>query len=532
MSLRMAEASLKAAVDRPGGLAPVERWVVFVAVLGTSMAFVDATAINVALPVVQQDFHAAATDLLWIVQAYNLTLAALLLLGGALGDRYGRRFVFGGGIVLFCVSSAVCGFATSSGMLVAARAWQGAGAALMIPGSLALIRTLVRAENLGRAIGIWTAGTAVATALGPALGGTLAGLGLWRQVFFLNLPLGGLALWLLGRLVPGDRLPRSNLPLDVPGALLATIALGALSFAAIEGGAAYKLSPSVITALVVGAAAAAMFLRVEVRSPNPLLPLTLFRSRPFNAACALTLTLYSSFYALLLLFPLNLVGVQGYDELTAGLAQLPLLAAVILASPLSGVLADRLGPRWPLGAGFVLAGAGLLLLAAPGKTSGAAAFWTCYLPQLILLGGGLGLSIPPLSTTVVRSGHADHAAALSAINSMLSRLANVLGVALLGSIALAVSHACMQMDAAQHSAVANQGTVNLLPALRSGGGSAAGATENTDANLPGGIGQKAFVAGFRVVMIVCGLGVWIAALMGIRRIGAPTESLGAVSFNA
>jgi EmrB/QacA subfamily drug resistance transporter len=360
-------------------------------------------------------------------------LTALLLAAGALGDLHGRRRVFAIGIALFALASLACGLAPRSSVLVAARAVQGAGAALMIPGSLALIAATFPAERLGRAVGAWSALSVVAMALGPVLGGALAERGLWRGVFLLNLPPALAALALLAR-VPESRSGESAARFDLAGTTLALAGLLGLCYGLLAAPERGWTDARVMGALSFGLALLAVFARVEARAARPMLPLALFRSRALAVAAAVTLLLYAAFHGWMVFVPLHLVNAQGYDELQAGLAQLPLLALLVLLSPLAGRLVDRRGARLPLTLGTALTTLGFLGFRAAGHTAGPSEYATRFLPSFLALGAGLGLCIAPLSTLVVASVGRERFALASGINSTLSRLAGVLGVALLGAL--------------------------------------------------------------------------------------------------
>jgi len=419
----------------------VERRVLAAAVLASAMAFVDATALNVALPALQAALGASGAALLWIVNAYGLVVAALLLVGGALGDRHGRRRVLATGIALFTGASLACGLAPSTQFLIAARAVQGAGAALMIPGSLALLAAVFSTEQRGRAIGTWSAWTVVATALGPVLGGVLAHAGLWRGIFFLNLPLAVAALLLL-RGVPESRAAETFLPLDLPGALLAVAGLAGVNAACLGAPADGIPSLWIVAAGIGGLLCLGLFLAVEARSANPLLPLALLRSRTLAGALLVTLLVYAAFNGLLLFLPLHLIQAQGYDVALAGLTQLPVMLLLVALSRWAGGLLDRYGPRLPLTLGPAVAALGFLLLLRPGVTSGPAVFWISFLPPLLVLGAGMALTMAPLSATVMAAVPAARSGLASGMNSAVSRLSGVLAVAVLGAVALAsFSHA-------------------------------------------------------------------------------------------
>jgi EmrB/QacA subfamily drug resistance transporter len=400
------------------------------------MAFIDGSALNVALPAIQADLGASATDLLWINNAYALMLAALILVGGALGDRLGRKAVFMAGIGLFAAASAACGLAPSSAFLIAARTAQGVGGALMVPGSLALIGASFDDSSRGRAIGTWSALGTITTILGPALGGLLAGAGLWRMVFFINLPLALLALWALARYVPESRDESAPARLDYPGAALAALGLAGVTYGLISVSDAGWGSPLVLGALGLGLLALALFVAVEARSPNAMMPLAIFRSSTFSGTNLVTLFLYAALYGVLFFLPLNLVQAQGYPESLAGLASLPMALLLAGLSRWSGALADRIGPRVPLIVGPALAGCGFFALGLPGLTGGPADYWVSFFPGVALLGLGMAITVAPLTTAVMGSVAPHYAGVASGVNNAISRAAGVLAVAALGLVAL------------------------------------------------------------------------------------------------
>jgi EmrB/QacA subfamily drug resistance transporter len=402
------------------------RWVLAVAVLGDSMILLEATVVNVALPTIGRNLHASVAGLQWTLNSYVLTLAALVLVGGSLSDIYGRRRIFILGVVVFVAASALCAAAPTIGLLILARFIQGIGGALLTPGSLAIIEAVFHPDDRTRAIGAWAGLGAVAGAIGPTVGGYLTDAVSWRAVFLINLPLGGFVAVAAVRHVPETRDPTRAGRLDLLGAALATLAIAGVCFALIE--ASGGLTPAVIAAAALGAAAAAAFVVVERRSTHPMLPLELFRSRQFASANVLALVAYAAFGGVIFLFVAFLQVSLGYSAVQAGAATLPLTLLLLTLSTPSGAIAQRIGPRIPLTAGAVLAGTGLLLMAQlhPGDR-----FFSGVLPPLIVFGVGLGVLITPITATVLASVDSRHSGIASAVNNALSRLGQMIAVAVL-----------------------------------------------------------------------------------------------------
>ena len=403
------------------------RWLVTVTVLASGMAFLDATAVSVALPSIGRQFGSSLSGLQWTVTGYTLTLAALILLGGSLGDRYGRRRVFVIGVVWFSVASLVCGLAQDTGQLVAARALQGVGGALLTPGSLALIQSSFRPEDRARAIGLWSALAGISGLVGPFLGGFLVDAVSWRLVFLVNVPLAVLIVVVAGRHVPESRAGGQHGRFDSVGAALGALALGGITYALIGAGE-NMLRADVLISGAIGLIAGAAFVVRERRATDPMLPPRLFTDRQFTGANLATLAVYGALGGSGLFLVLQLQNVLGYDATASGAAMLPTILLITLLSPRAGALAQRIGPRLPMTVGPLIVAAGTLLLAG---VDGSAPYVVEILPGSVLQGLGMALVVAPLTATVLGAAPDALAGIASGVNNAVARAAQLLAVAAL-----------------------------------------------------------------------------------------------------
>jgi EmrB/QacA subfamily drug resistance transporter len=474
-------------------------WILAATILGSSMAFIDGTVVNVALPALQSSLNATVVDVQWVVESYGLFLSALILAGGALGDSVGRRSMFLLGIAVFAAASVGCGFSSSISWLIGFRCIQGIGAAALVPSSLAIISASFDEKSRGEAIGTWSGFTALTTALGPVLGGWLIEHASWHWVFFINVPLAvvvvAISLWH----VPESR-SASARRVDWLGVLMVTFCLAGLVFGFIESSILGWTNPLVVGSLLVGVTALGLFIVVEKRVAAPMVPLSLFDSRSFSGANLLTLLLYAAIGTFFFLFPLNLIQIQGYSATATGASSLPLIFLVFFLSRWSGGLVARYGAKTPLIVGPLMVAAGFILFALPSE---GASYWKTFLPAFVVLGLGLVVSVAPLTTVVMNSVDEDRAGTASGINNAVARVAGVLAVAVLGLVMVgAFAHrlqdSLVPLDLQPGVLHEIQSSVVKLGALK--------APSNVDPKTSAKIQVAvvdAFVFGFRVVVLIC-----------------------------
>jgi EmrB/QacA subfamily drug resistance transporter len=488
-------------------------WILAATILGSSMAFIDSTVVNIALPALQSTLHATVVDVQWVVEAYSLILSALILVGGALGDSLGRRRIFVLGTGLFAVASFGCGIAPSISVLIFARSVQGIGAAATVPSSLAIISASFDEADRGRAIGTWSGFTAITTALGPVLGGWLIQHASWRWAFWINIPLAAAVIVISSIHIRESHTARTG-EVDWPGAATAILSLAGLVYGFLESAALGWTNPRVIVSLIVGVVSLILFLWIEKRSPAPMMPLDVFKSSAFSGANLLTFLLYSAIGVFFFLFPLNLIQVQHYSPTATGAASVPTIVIMFLLSRWSGGLVSRFGARLPLIVGPLIAAAGFLLFASPSVGGG---YWTTFFPAFVIFGLGMAITVAPLTTVVMSSVGKEGAGVASGINNAIARVAGVLAIAVLGLVMqqafghrllTSLNQLSLDPGVARYiqSNLVQLGALQTPPNLDS----------STASQIQVGI-AAAFVFGFRLIMWICAglaaVSAWIAYRM-------------------
>lgn len=491
----------------------MKRGTLIATILASAMTFIDGTVVNVALPALQNGLDATITDVQWVIEAYALFLGALILVGGALGDQLGRKRVFLAGVFGFTAASVLCGSSPSPLVLIIGRALQGIGAAFLVPGSLAIITAAFSGVERGRAIGTWSGFSAITTAIGPVLGGWLVEHVTWRAVFFINVPLSAIVVFLAFRYIDESKDPSRGRTIDWLGASLAVIGLSGVIFGLLEW-PALGGTPLVLTALGLGIAALVAFIVVEMRVHNPMLPLGLLSSRTFTLANLLTFFLYAALAEAMFMIPLELIQVRGYSATAAGAALLPFPIIMFVLSRWSGGLVARIGSRVPLTVGPIVTGIGFALCV---RVAGHAPFVSTFLPAIIVVGLGMAIAVAPLTTTVMDSVSGDHSGTASGINNAVARIAGLVAIAVFGVIVARTFNAQLtpRLDRVELSADARAAVDRERPKM-------AGADVNSIPSLPPerrtdvrDAIDSSFASAFRVSLFGVGLLALVAAAFGV-----------------
>jgi EmrB/QacA subfamily drug resistance transporter len=475
-------------------------WILVATILGSSMAFIDGSVVNVALPVLQRDLNATSSDVQWVVEVYSLFLSTLILVGGALGDHVGRRRIYTLGVLVFSLSSLWCGLSPTITQLIIARAVQGIGGALLVPGSLAIISASFDEQLRGQAIGTWSGFTSVTSVIGPVLGGWLIQVASWRWVFFLNVPLAVIVLIVVFWRVPESRHEGVSGGLDWWGAGLSTVGLGGVVYGLTEAGTLGLSHPLVLSTLAVGIIALIGFLLVEARITAPMVPLTLFRSSTFSGTNLLTFLLYAALGGATYFLPFNLIQVQGYSTAAAGAALAPFALIMFLLSRWTGGLVKRFGAKLPLIVGPSITALGFLLFAVPGIGG---PYWTTYFPAVLVMSLGMAITVAPLTTTVMNSVGEDQAGTASGINNAVSRTGGLLAIAVLSIVLVDVfgprlerGLSALNLPAGVQQAITGQSIklagIEIPP----------GVSPKVHAAIQQAI-DEAYISGFRTVMLIC-----------------------------
>ena len=491
----------------------VRTWTLIATILASSMTFIDGTVVNVALPALQKELGATITDVQWVIEAYALFLGALILIGGSLGDQFGRKRIFLIGVISFTAASIWCGLSPSPLILIIGRGLQGIGAAFLVPSSLAIISATYDGAERGRAIGTWSGFTAITTALGPVLGGWLIENLSWRSAFFLNVPLAVLVVWMSLAYMRESKDPSRTRRIDWLGALLAIVGLGGIVLGLLELPTLGPSHPVVLTSLIGGAAALGAFVYVEHREKHPMMPLHVFASRSFALANVLTLLLYGALGIVFFLVPLLLIQVNGYSATAAGAAFLPFPILVFALSRWSGGLIARVGPRIPLTVGPLIAAGGFALFARVGLGS---SYWSAVFPAVVVVGLGMAITIAPLTTTVMAAAPSDHAGVASGINNTVARVAGLLSIAVFGVVLTREFNAAMAPRLAENgiSGDVRAQVEKELPKMAGANLSKLQLDKARKEVLQTDI-HEAFVRGFRVVMLEAAAITFLSAVAGL-----------------
>jgi len=480
---------------------PTGKWTLASTIIASAMAFIDGTALNVVLPTLQNDLNADGSDLFWVLNSYLLMLAALIIIGGSLGDKLGRVKVFKVGIAIFTIGSILCGLAPNILSLIIFRAIQGIGGAFMIPGSLAIISATFASEEKGKAIGSWSAITTVVTVCGPVLGGALADLGLWRFIFFINIPLGLASYLILHFNVPESKEP-GDTKIDWTGAIVLTVSLAALTYGFLgmpEWGYSHWV---IICSLSLGLITLIAFIFIEKRVKNPMVPLSLFKNSTFSGVNLLSFFLYAGLGAMMLFLSLNIIQIQGYSQLQAGLTFLPFSFLMITIARYMGGATDKYGARPFLIFGPFLTGVGMLWLANIGLTNGPSDYWTTYFPPFLVFAIGMSITVVPLTTAVMSSVSETKSGIASGINNSVTRISGTFINAILGAFAVLFYINFIELDLSTTSFTPTEKEMILKEGLKLGDAKVPNDFTEKPACLIGEIYKSSFIKVYRLVGIL------------------------------
>ena len=489
------------------------KWVMVSTILASAMAFIDGTALNVVLPALQKDLNASGADLFWLLNAYLLMLASLILIGGAMGDKLGRKKIFMLGILIFIIGSAACGFAPTVILLIVFRIIQGIGGALMIPGSLALISSSINEKERGKAIGTWSAFTTVVTIGGPIIGGALADAGLWRYIFFINVPIGIAALLMLAFRVHESVDENKDHALDFVGAATIAVALAAITFGFLRFPSLGFNNWQVYLSLIIGVVLLIVFLFIEKKSKHPMMPLALFANKTFTGANLLTFFLYAGLGAGMLFLSLNLVQAQHYTQLQSGLTFLPFTLLMVTIARFAGNLADKIGARFLLIAGPAVAGIGLLLLSFVDQTNGAKDYWTTFFPGIFVFGLGMSFTVAPLTSTVMGSADNHLSGTASGINNAMTRISNVFANAVFGALAVLFFSNALELGIKNISLPPEMQQKMMQEAVNLGNAKIPAEMNETNKLAIENLYHHSFIAAYKNIMGLCALLAFTGALM-------------------
>lgn len=502
-------------------LISTETWILIATILGSSMAFIDSTAMNVVLPVFQLELNAKISQVQWVIEAYALMLASLLLLGGALGDHFGIKKIFMIGVVIFSLSSLWCGLSPDINQLIIARAFQGVGSALLVPGSLAIITSCFKQEKRGKAIGTWAALTALMTALGPLLGGWLSEYFSWRWVFYINIPISIMVLYTLLKHVPETKNGDHKSKLDIFGGILITLALSGIVFGLVESSNHGFTNPFIIPSIIIGILFSILFILYEKKVDNPLVPLEMFKSRVFTGGNIVTFFLYSAFSGATFFVPFNLIQLQGYSPTKAGAAFIPLLIILFLLSRWSGSIVDRYGAKKPLVIGPLITAVGYILISTMDLSI--SNYWRGLFPAMLVLGLGMSATIAPLTTAVMNAANVKYSGLASGINNSVGRISGVLSIAILGLFMFTIFNHNIKrdiktLDLPEHITISLEQETTKLAAMS--------IPNELDGNVElrvKGIVRNAYLASFNIIMyIIAGLAL-LSSMVAYMTIGPKTK---------